>query len=420
MPQLLPPVLLLLAAAAGCSLDAVGVGDGSADGDASSDEHRGDVDRDGRDDGRTDGGDLVEPDDGDDDGDAAETVACTEAGSCDDGIPCTQDWCDGASGTCRHFFLEALCDDGVACTQDVCNFAAARCDHIPRLDWCDDRDRCTGEERCDAETGCVAGAEVDCDDHVDCTVDSCDPVTGDCSSVPIDAQCDDGQFCNGRESCEPASGCVPGAAPTCDDRRDCTADYCDGAAAAGLGACVFIPLDLDGDTYTDAACDGEDCDDADRFVHPGAVDVCNGIDDNCSGLADDAPGACPGCAVRWFGGHTYQFCTGPVRWGTARDACAARSGYYLSTVGDADENDWLSTTARSFAVNAWWIGFSDSLLEGTWVWLLSPSTYLNWAPGEPNDDHGDEDCALIDFYFPATGWNDADCYRVYPYVCEHE
>jgi len=66
--------------------------------------------------------------------------------------------------------------------------------------------------------------------------------------------------------------------------------------------------DADGDGYGDAAlvgtsCDGAipigyvanqaDCNDAVASVHPGAVEACNGLDDDCDGSVDDAavPGA---------------------------------------------------------------------------------------------------------------------------------
>jgi N-acetylneuraminic acid mutarotase len=45
------------------------------------------------------------------------------------------------------------------------------------------------------------------------------------------------------------------------------------------------PVDEDGDGFADC----EDCDDANAAVHPGAVEVCNGVDDNCVGGIDESP-----------------------------------------------------------------------------------------------------------------------------------
>ena len=33
-----------------------------------------------------------------------------------------------------------------------------------------------------------------------------------------------------------------------------------------------------------------DCDDANPAIHPGAVEECNGLDDDCNGVLDDGPG----------------------------------------------------------------------------------------------------------------------------------
>ena len=46
-------------------------------------------------------------------------------------------------------------------------------------------------------------------------------------------------------------------------------------------------LDSDGDGYANDACGGTDCDDADAAIHPGATEVCNGVDDNCNVLVDE-------------------------------------------------------------------------------------------------------------------------------------
>ncbi|MFH1642870.1 MAG: putative metal-binding motif-containing protein [Nanoarchaeota archaeon] len=45
-----------------------------------------------------------------------------------------------------------------------------------------------------------------------------------------------------------------------------------------------VTTDLDGDGY-DTQCDN-DCDDADSDVHPGGLELCNGVDDDCNGEAD--------------------------------------------------------------------------------------------------------------------------------------
>jgi hypothetical protein len=72
-----------------------------------------------------------------------------------------------------------------------------------------------------------------------------------------DADCDDGLFCNGAETCQPATGlCLPGTPPTCDDGNSCTTDVCSTTA----GACVNASV-ADGTACDDGAwCTvGESC-----------------------------------------------------------------------------------------------------------------------------------------------------------------
>jgi hypothetical protein len=47
--------------------------------------------------------------------------------------------------------------------------------------------------------------------------------------------------------------------------------------------------DADRDGHADASCGGDDCSDADSTIHPGAVEVCDGVDENCNGLDDELP-----------------------------------------------------------------------------------------------------------------------------------
>ena len=64
----------------------------------------------------------------------------------------------------------------------------------------------------------------------------------------------------------------PGAVELCNNIDD----NCNGSTDEGF--------DVDGDGYT--SCNG-DCDDNNNAVHPGATEICNGIDDDCNGLTDD-------------------------------------------------------------------------------------------------------------------------------------
>jgi hypothetical protein len=52
-------------------------------------------------------------------------------------------------------------------------------------------------------------------------------------------------------------------------------------------------VDLDGDGYPSSQCGGTDCDDTNPAVHPGQAEICNGIDDNCSGMIDEGANICP-------------------------------------------------------------------------------------------------------------------------------
>jgi hypothetical protein len=155
------------------------------------------------------------------------------------------------------------CDDGVDCTVDTCD---------------------TGSGQCSS-----SASDALCDDGVSCTVDACDPTEG-CTLTPDDALCDDGLFCNGIETCDANLDCQAGTL-NCEDGVGCTLDTCDEV----FDTCVNSP--------DDALCDdglfcngAERCDAvADCLAGPDpctdsvvcTLDGCNESNDLCTHLPDD-------------------------------------------------------------------------------------------------------------------------------------
>jgi hypothetical protein len=86
-----------------------------------------------------------------------------------------------------------------------------------------------------------------------------------------------------------AGSAAPFGPPTTPNANDCTYGF---ASPTDDAFCKPGPGDADGDGYSVA--DG-DCNDNDCGINPGAFDIAgNGIDEDCSGTADDEPSACDG------------------------------------------------------------------------------------------------------------------------------
>jgi len=140
---------------------------------------------------------------------------CTTAADCDDGVACTDDACNG--GACFNTANDANCDDGVACTADACD-AQAGCSNAPIDSLCDNGDFCDGAESCDVVLGCQAG------------------------SFP----CSDGQMCTETAGCY--DPCLSDT--DCYDGNDCTSDVCN----LGTGECSNNPVTVCDLNNSDGCC----------------------------------------------------------------------------------------------------------------------------------------------------------------------
>ncbi len=186
---------------------------------------------------------------------------------CIDAYSCTVDSCDDNNDSCTHTATSSLCDDTLfctgtetcdpqngdpntgcvtgsdpcidaySCTVDSCDDNNDSCTNTATSSLCDDTLYCSGVETCDPQngdpnTGCVAGTAVVCDDSLSCTTDFCDENNNTCQSVPVNVNCDNGQFCDGVEICDPqngapVTGCLAGTNIDCNDGLSCTGDSCD-------------------------------------------------------------------------------------------------------------------------------------------------------------------------------------------------
>lgn len=151
--------------------------------------------------------------------------------------------------------------------------------------------------------------------------------------------------------------------------------------------------DADGDGFADAALGGEDCDDEDDRVFPGATELCNGVDDDCTGIVDDNP--TDGQTLYadddddGYGddGQTEFGCAGTAGWATVGGDCddddeAVNPGApeQCETGVDEDCNGIIDTDA-SGAIQQWSDADADGYGRGAAIF----------------------DCAVIPGYAPRSG-----------------
>jgi hypothetical protein len=299
-----------------------------------------------------------------------------DATDCDDTTadvhPGATERCDGEDGDCNGLVDDDAVDaldwypdadgDGYGDPAGIAWSCEAPAGYGPTGDDCDDTDATiapNGVERCN-------GADDDCDgvvdeDAVDADAGFLDLDGDGYGSTPVDPICaglDAGVVAEGGDCDDDLAWVHPDADELCDG----VDSNCDGDLDAGALDAPTWYADRDADGYGDATlsvsqceapvgwvAEAGDCDDADVDRAPDVTEVCNGVDDDCSGLVDDGAGACsddtggdadPGDPVDSGsgGGGTPPVDTGvddDPGGGTPPDPCAEETWY-----ADLDGDGW--------------------------------------------------------------------------------
>ncbi len=181
--------------------------------------------------------------------------------------------CGACGKTCQLDHAQAICRQGM-CTTDSCDDGFGNCNR-------------------DLSDGCEADLSSDTENCGSCElVCEYQNAAGTCDA----GKCSMGECLEGYGNCnsDDSDGCE---ADLGSDSKNC--GQCDNECADGMvcedGKCSQPCQDEDQDNYKSASCGGDDCDDSNPDVHPGAQETCNGVDDNCDGKIDEGLECSSGC-----------------------------------------------------------------------------------------------------------------------------
>ncbi|MFH1467003.1 MAG: MopE-related protein [Pseudomonadota bacterium] len=238
----------------------------------------------------------------------------------------------------------AACGDGKDDTGE--HNVDADADGFSAAEDCDDGDpdinpgateRCDGQDNdCDGATD-EEGAEGSTTFYADLDGDG----YGDDANTIFICDLPDGYVGAGYDCDDTDADTHPGAPETCDGADD----DCDGEIDEDATDALTWYVDGDGDGYGDdgettEACQqpsgfvvtSDDCDDGDVGVHPGAVERCDGVDEDCDREVDeDAIDA-----LTWYADADTDGYGDPA---ASTQACAQPTGYGADST-DCDDTNW--------------------------------------------------------------------------------
>ncbi len=230
---------------------------------------------------------------------------------------------------------------------------------------------------------------------------------GDDSAIPVNTcEGQPSEHVSNADDCDDGNSSInPGAAEQCNG----VDDDCDGTADDGLVFVDYWP-DVDGDGYGAegatpvSTCDGApsgyaaddtDCNDSDSSINPGALEQCNGVDDDCDGTADD------GLVFvdYWPDGDGDGY---GDEGGTPVSTCDGAPGGYVADGTDCDDTDSNINSGALEQCNGVDDDCDFEVDEGL--------VYDYWPDGD-GDGFGDSNAVPVNTCSPAVGYvqDGTDC-----------
>lgn len=235
---------------------------------------------------------------------------------------------------------------------------------------------------------------------------------------------------------EPTTG-TTGPPPGCPSTMPPGTWYIDQDSDSWAGEVEVIACDQPPGTQPEPG----DCDDDDAKAYPGAVELCDGSDDDCDGITDEYSEkntTCGGCTLAEREGAPYWFCVAsPIDWVAARKACMVRGPTVdLASIHSAEDNTFAGDQALAALggepTGPFWIGLRRRDPDwklcapdvAQWEWSDGTSVdFVAWSAGQPDNGGAvcEPACEPIDVVDPDCpyescgellfmgGWNDGLC-----------
>jgi len=308
---------------------------------------------------------------------SVDTDACSQptgyvTGStdCDDSDsaihPAATEVCDGVDNDCDGFVDDADSSvvgqstfyadddgDGYGDPGDSSDSCSTPTGHVSDSTDCDDTDATINP----AATEVCDGVDNDCDGLVDADDPGATGLStyyadvdadgyGDLSSTTDDCSLPSGHSTDSTDCDDTDSAINPGATEICDGVDNDCDGLVDDADSSVTGQSTFY-ADADSDGYGDPAVDTDacsqptgyvtgstDCDDSDSAINPAATEVCDGVDNDCDGLVDDADSSVVGQSTFYADADSDGY--GDAT--STTDSCSTPSGH-VSDDTDCDDTD---------------------------------------------------------------------------------